>query len=382
MQAAKDMKKPRRKGILATIFGIPAVQTILASLLCVLIGVLIGYIVLLFINPQGAGESIIKVIKNFFTWKRPQQQLKQFGNTLAKTIPLIMCSLSILFSYKVGLFNIGTAGQYVAGACASLYAALAWGWSWLPCMLFALVAGALLGAIVGALKVYCNVNEVISGIMLNWIALYTTNTILTEVKEKASPYTMYFKDVNNKGALLPNLGLDKLFNNNTYVTIAVPLCLIIAIAIAIILSKTRFGYELKATGNNKNAARYAGMAENRNIILTLMISGALAGLGASMLYQTGYMRWECTVSSVPAMGFNGIAAAILGGLNPIGAIFSSFFIQHITDGGQYVNTNFYSSQISDVISSIIIYLCGFVLFIKLTMNRTIARNKEKKEARK
>ena len=382
MQAAKDMKKPRKNGIIATIFGIPAVQTILASLLCVLVGLLIGYIVLLFINPQGAGESILNVIKNFFTWKRPQQQLKQFGNTLAKTIPLIMCSLSILFSYKVGLFNIGTAGQYVAGACASLYAALAWGWSWLPCMLFALAAGALLGAIVGALKVYCNVNEVISGIMLNWIALYTTNTILTEVKEKASPYTMYFKDVDNKGALLPNLGLDKLFNNNTYVTIAVPLCLIIAIAITIILSKTRFGYELKATGNNKNAARYAGMAENRNIILTLMISGALAGLGASMLYQTGYMRWECTMSSVPSMGFNGIAAAFLGGLNPIGAIFSSFFIQHITDGGQYVNTNFYSSQISDVISSIIIYLCGFVLFIKLTMNRAIARSKEKKEAKK
>ncbi len=381
MQAAKDMKKPRKSGIFAKIFGIPAVQTILASLLCVLVGLLIGYIVLLFINPQGAGESILNVIKNFFTWKRPQQQLKQFGNTLSKTIPLIMCSLSILFSYKVGLFNIGTAGQYVAGACASLYAALAWGWSWLPCMLFALVAGALLGAIVGALKVYCNVNEVISGIMLNWIALYTTNTILTGVKEKASPYTLYI-DKTNPGALLPNIGLDKLFNKNTYVTIAVPLCLIIALAVTIILSKTRFGYELKATGNNKNAARYAGMAENRNIILTLMISGALAGLGASMLYQTGYMRWECTMSSVPSMGFNGIAAAFLGGLNPIGAIFSSFFIQHITDGGQYVNTNFYSSQISDVISSIIIYLCGFVLFIKLTMNRAIARSKEKKEAKK
>ena len=381
MQAAKDMKKPRKSGVFAKIFGIPAVQTILASLLCVLVGLLIGYIVLLFINPQGAGESILNVIKNFFTWKRPQQQLKQFGNTLSKTIPLIMCSLSILFSYKVGLFNIGTAGQYVAGACASLYAALAWGWSWLPCMLFALVAGALLGAIVGALKVYCNVNEVISGIMLNWIALYTTNTILTGVKEKASPYTLYI-DKTNPGALLPNIGLDKLFNKNTYVTIAVPLCLIIALAVTIILSKTRFGYELKATGNNKNAARYAGMAENRNIILTLMISGALAGLGASMLYQTGYMRWECTMSSVPSMGFNGIAAAFLGGLNPIGAIFSSFFIQHITDGGQYVNTNFYSSQISDVISSIIIYLCGFVLFIKLTMNRAIARSKEKKEAKK
>ncbi len=355
----------------------PGVQAFVASIICIILGLLIGYIVLLFINPEGAAESIINVIKNFLTWNRANKKLQQFGNTLAKTMPLLMCSLSILFAYKVGLFNIGAAGQYVAGSCACLYAALAWGWGWLPCMIFALAAGAVLGAIVGFLKSRCNVNEVISGIMLNWISLYLANTILTKVKETASPYTMYIKDV-NPSALLPNAGLDKFFNNNQYITIAVPLALIIAIAVYILLSKTKLGYELKATGSNKNAAKYAGMAENRNIILTLIISGALAGLGASMLYLTGYMRWECTQSSVPGMGFNGIAAAFLGGLNPIGAIFSSFFIQHITDGGQYVNTNFYSSQISDLISSVIIYLCGFVLFIKLTMNKMIARSEEKK----
>ena len=355
-------------------------QALFASVLCILAGLLIGYIVLLFINPQGAGEAILNIVKNFLTWSRPNSQLKQLGNTLAKTMPLILCSLSILFAYKVGLFNIGTAGQYVAGSCASLYAALAWGWGWLPCMIFAMVAGSLLGAVTGFLKAYCNVNEVISGIMLNWISLYTANTILTNVKESTSPYTLYLNKV-NPGSLLPTLGLEKLFNNNGNVTLAVPLTIIVAVAIWIILSKTRLGYELRATGNNKNAARYAGMAQNRNIILTLMISGALAGLGASLLYQTGYMRWECTQSSVPSMGFNGIAAAFLGGLHPIGSIFSSFFIQHITDGGQYVNTNFYSSQISDVISSVIIYLCGFVLFIKLTMKRILAKRDEKKGAK-
>jgi simple sugar transport system permease protein len=188
---------------------------------------------------------------------------------------------------------------------------------------------------------------------------------------------MYINEV-NPSALLPNAGLDTLFAKNKYVTIAVPLALLIAIAVSIVLNKTRLGYELKATGSNKNAAKYAGMRENRNIILTLVIAGGLAGLGAAMLYQTGYMRWECTQSSVPSMGFNGIAAAFLGGLSPIGAIFSSFFIQHITDGGQYVNTNFYSSQISDLISSVIIYLCGFVLFIKITMNNILDRSGEKK----
>ena len=354
------------------------VQAFLASVICILLGILIGYIVLLFINPQGAGESILNVVKNFF-YKKPARQMKELGNTLAKTMPLILCSLSILFSYKVGLFNIGTAGQYVAGACASLYAALAWGWGWFPCMLLAIVAGAFLAGITGLLKAYCNVNEVISGIMLNWIALYTANTLLTNVKETTSPYTLYL-DKTNPNALLPTLGLDQIFNNPN-VTIALPITIIAAVFIWIILSKSRLGYELKATGNNKNAAKYAGMAQNRNIILTLVISGALAGLGASLLYQTGYMRWECTQSSVPAMGFNGIAAAFLGGLHPIGAIFSSFFIQHITDGGQYVNTNFYSSQISDVISSVIIYLCGFVLFIKLTMKKILAKKDEQKGAK-
>ena len=359
----------------------PGVQAFVASVICILLGLVIGFIVLLCINPQGAWQSIVDVVRNFFTWSRPQQQLKQFGNTLAKTIPLIMCSLSILFSYKVGLFNIGTAGQYVAGACACLYAALAWGWGWLPCMLFAIVAAAILGGIVGLLKAYCNVNEVISGIMLNWISLYTANTLLTNVKESASPYTLYLNKV-NPSSLLPTLGLDQLFNGNTNVTIAIPLTIIAAVVVWIILSKTKLGYELKATGNNKNAAKYAGMAQNRNIILTLAISGALAGLAASLLYLTGYMRWECTQSSVPSMGFNGIAAAFLGGLHPIGAIFSSFFIQHITDGGQYVNTNFYSPQISDVISSVIIYLCGFVLFIKLTMKKMLANKKEEKKGAK
>lgn len=353
-----------------------AVQSLLASVICIVLGMLIGYIVLLFINPAGAGEAILDVIKNFFNFSSPAKQIQRFGNTIAKTVPLLMCALSILFAYKVGLFNIGAAGQYVAGACASLYAALAWGWGWLPCVLLAIAAGALMGVVVGLLKSYCNVNEVISGIMLNWIALYTTNMVLSKVKEVASPYTLYINEV-NESAFLPTLGLGKFFNNNQYITIAVPLAIIIAIVVQIVLDRTKFGYELKATGNNKNAAKYCGMAEKRNIILTLMISGALAGLGAALLYQTGYMRWECTISSVPAMGFNGIAAAFLGGLNPIGTIFASYFIQHITDGGAYVDKSLYCSQISDLISAVIIYLCGFVLFIKFTMNKAIAKREEK-----
>ena len=351
-------------------------QSLLASLLCVVLGMLIGYIVLLFINPAGAGEAIATVMKNFLTYSRPDTQMKYLGNTLVKTAPLLMCALAILFAYKVGLFNIGAAGQYCAGVALSLYAALAWGWSWLPCVLLAMAGGALLGAVSGLLKSYCNVNEVISGIMLNWIVLYLTNMLLTTVKEATSPYTMVLTTT-NPSAVLPSLGLGKLFNNNQYVGLAIPLALIMAFLVWLVLSKTKFGYELKATGFNKNAAKYCGMAEKRNVILSLMISGALAGMGAAMLYLTGYEQWQCSTSSVPGMGFNGIAAAFLGGLNPLGTVLASFFIQHITAGGAYVDKSMYCAQISDLISAIIIYLCGFVLFMKHAMTNSIAKREEK-----
>src|SRR5574344_2118308 len=259
-----------------------AVQSLLASFICILLGMLIGYIVLLFINPVGASEAILDVIKNFMTYNRADSQLKYFGNTLVKTAPLLMCALSILFAYKVGLFNIGASGQYTAGVCAALYAALAWGWGWLPCMLLAIAAGGVMGALVGLLKSYCNVNEVISGIMLNWIGLYTTNMILTNVKEDTSPYTLQMKSF-GKQAILPSLGLDKLLGDNKYITMAIPLSVLLAIVVWIVMEKTMFGYELKATGFNKNAAKYCGMQEKRNTILTLVIAGALAGLGGSLL---------------------------------------------------------------------------------------------------
>ena len=355
-------------------------QSLAASLLCILIGLLVGYIVLLIINPAGATEAIKTIVENFLYYPTPAAQLKYLGNTLVKTVPLIMCSLSILFAYKVGLFNIGAAGQYVVGAGASLYCALALGMPWYVCLIAAIIAGCILGGISGALKAYCNVNEVISCIMLNWISLYAVNMLLGTVKETASPYTLTLSST-NEGAILPSLGLGSFFSNNQYVTIAIPLAVIISIVVWVVLEKTKFGYELKATGFNKFAAKYCGMKEKRNIILTMVIAGGLAAMGAGMFYLTGFEQWQTTASSVPAMGFNGIAAAFLGGLNPIGAIFSSYFIQHITNGGAYVDKTMYSAQISDLVSSLIIYLCGFVLFFKTTLDRQLDRRAEREAAK-
>ena len=144
--------------------------------------------------------------------------------------------------------------------------------------------------------------------------------------------------------------------------------IVIAVVLLIVLNKTTFGYELKATGHNKDAAKYAGMNAKKNIILTLVISGAIAGLAAALFYQTGIEHFK-TSSSVPGMGFSGIAVAFLGGLNPIGAIVSGLFVEYITLGGQYLNTNYYNPQVADLMIAIIIYLCGFVLFFKTIINK-------------
>ena len=355
------------------------VQSLIASIVCIIVGLFIGYIVLLIINPSGAWGAITAVIKNFLYYPSKPAAIKYFGSTLVKAAPLIMCSLSVLFAYKAGLFNIGAAGQYVAGAGACLYVALAVKAPWWICLLAAAAAGAIFGAVSGALKAYCNVNEVISCIMLNWIGLYAVNMILSNVKEPASPYTVQLAS-KNPGALLPSMGLSSLFYKNQYVTIAIPLSIFAAILIWVVLDKTKFVFELKATGLNKFAARYCGMKEKKNLILTMVISGALAGLGAAFFYLSGMEQWSCTQTSVPGMGFNGIAGAFLGSLNPIGTIFSSYFIQHINSGGAYVDKTLYCAQISDFISAIIIYLCGFVFFFKLWMNRMLDKRDEKRAA--
>lgn len=369
-------KSKKNKSLLSN----PSAQTVISSLICILLGLFIGWFVLFLINAEGSFEAIGTILLNFLTKSTSAARLKALGNTLAKTAPLLMCALSVCFCYKVGLFNIGCAGQYVAGAGLSLYAALVWNLPWYLCLVMAALAGAVLGALSGALKAYRNVNEVISGIMLNWITLYLVNMVLSSgpAKDPASPYTQKLSAA-NPDALLPNAGLDVIFGNNRMVTIAIPLAVLFAILIWVILNQTKFGYELKATGYNKDGAKYAGMKEKRNIIITLMIGGALAGIGAAFLFLSGYQEWSTTQTSVPGMGFNGIASTFLGGLSPIGTIFSSFFIQQITDGGSLIDKTIYPSQISDLISALIIYFCGFVLFFRTVMNAHARKKNEVQE---
>ena len=352
-------------------------KSIVSAIICALIGILVGFIILTIINAEHAPKAIATILKNFLYYKKPAMREYYLGQTLVKSVPLILCGLSVLFAYKAGLFNIGVAGQYCIAIGASLWSALAWNLPWYLCVLIAVIAAAAWGAIAGFFKAFCNMNEVIACIMLNWIGLYIVNVLMQNeiVMDTSRSETFSIAKVSPQ-SLLPNMGLNNLFNNNKYVTIAVPLTIIIAVIIMIVLNKTTFGYELRATGLNKNAAKYAGMKDKQNIIITMALAGALAGLAASMYYLTDIQQWK-TSSSVPAMGFTGIAVAFLGGLNPIGVIFAGFFIQHITLGGSLIDTHYYNSQIADLISAIIIYSCGFVLFFKEVITKITSKGDKK-----
>ncbi len=351
-------------------------KSIIAAVLCALIGILIGYIILLIISAPNATKAMGTILKNFMYFRKPFQKQYYFGSTLVKSVPLILCALSVLFAFKAGLFNIGVGGQYCLAIGVSLWCALFWHMPWWLCIIISALASALWGAIVGCFKAFFNVNEVIACIMMNWIALYIVNILMhrESVMNMSLSESYQIKTI-SPGSIIPSLGLSKLFHDNEYVTIAIPLTIIVAVVINIILNKTTFGYELKATGYNKHAAKYAGMKEKLNIILTLAIAGALAGLAASLYYLTDIQQWK-TSSSVPGMGFNGIAVAFLGGLNPIGAIFAGYFIEHITLGGSFIDMRYFNPQIADLISSIIIYACAFVLFIKEILTK-LYRRKEK-----
>lgn len=352
-------------------------QTVISSIRCALLGIFLGYLILVCINAENAGKAMATILKNFGYYTSPEKQLYYFGSTLVKSVPLIMCGLSVMFAYKAGLFNIGVGGQYCIGICFSLYAALVWQLPWYACIIVAALMGALWGALSGLFKALFNVNEVIACIMTNWIGLYLTNIMLSNPKAMnptLSETHSLFKNAPN--ALIPSGGLSDAFNKNKYVTIAIIFTIIIAIIVLIVMNKTTFGYELKATGNNKFAAKYAGMKDKRNIILTMAISGALASLGAAFFYLTGIENYK-TASSVPAMGFNGIAVAFLGGLNPIGVVIAGYFVQHITLGGSKIDTTYYNPQVADLMIAIIIYLCAFVLFFKQFMKKYLNKLTEK-----
>ena len=306
-----DNKQAQKASLGGRLASSEAFLSVAASLICIVIGLALGVLVLAIINAQHAiGDGLLVILQS------GSKSARNMGTVLANAAPLVMTGLSVGFAFKTGLFNIGAAGQYTLGAFGALYCAIVLQLPWYLCLLAAMIFGALWGAIPGIFKAYLNINEVITAIMFNWIGLYMVNDIMYG-KGKSVMYDLtttktYSLRKIAPQSMIPSCGMSDLFGKLQSVTIAIFIAIFFAIIIYIVLNKTTFGYELRACGFNKNAAKYAGINDKRNIIVSMMIAGALAGVGAGLYYLSTVAEWNPQVSTaLPAMGFNGISSALL-----------------------------------------------------------------------
>lgn len=363
---------------LGRLISSPGAVSLYASIFSIIIGLIFGYLLLLIIHP---GMSLYGIQQILVTGFGSSEKL---AKVLYQAAPLVFVGLAVSFAFKTGLFNIGATGQYTVGAFMALYAGAVMKLPWWAALLAAMLGGAIWGFFPGICKALFNVNEVITSIMFNWIGLFFVNLLMSNIPEMlANFYGASNADrtanleAANPGAIIPKMGLDQLFNS-TYMNISILLAALVAVLIYLLLNRTTFGYELKACGYNRDASIYAGINAKRNIVLSMMISGSLAGMGGGIYFLSGTAQYTI-VKSLLSMGFNGIPVALLATSNPIGVIFSALFISYIQVGGEAMQPEF-AKEIIDIIISVIIYLAAFALILRGLVRRII-RNRDAKKAK-
>lgn len=382
-----------KKNRLSALYAKESTQKLLASLLSILIGLVVGSIIVLIvglssknISLSGAWDGIRLIFAGIFSTGRSATGALTFGfnptslgNMLFRATPLVMTGLSIAVAYQTGLFNIGAPGQYLMGTMVSLMVALSIPTDivppvlvWIIAFLAGALAGALWGAIPGILNAFLNINVVLACIMTNWLAanLVTWLFDISNFKNMVEgTKTGYIYKTAYNGVATAKCGLDKLFPGSQ-VNGGILVAIVLAIAMYILINKTTLGYQLKACGSNRHAARYAGIQDKRNIVLSMAISGGLAGAGAALYYLSGNTEffWS-TYQSLPAVGFNGIPVALLAVNNPIAVIFSALFMSMLDIVGlQMTNLTAYNEYITDVIIATIVYLSAFALVIRMLLS--------------
>ena len=345
-------------------FNASLLTTILSAVGAVVIGLFIGYLLLLVTKPERSLWGMMRILTVGFS------DPTKLAKVLYQAMPLICTGLSVAFAFKTGLFNIGATGQYTVGAFFALFAGIQLQLPWYLAIIAGMIGGAIWGAIPGICKALFNVNEVITSIMFNWIAVFAVNMAFNNFpmlmvdywgKSSIRDRTPVLADA-NANAVLPKLGLDSVMQSDL-INIGIFIAILVAVIIWVLLQKTTFGYEIKACGYNRDASQYAGINAKRSIILSFMIAGAMAGLGGALYYLSGTGQYTFVKLLLPA-GFNGIPVALLANSHPIGVIVSALFISYIQVGGDALQPRFVRENI-DIIIGVIIYVSAFALVLKL-----------------
>ena len=358
-----------------------------APLISVVLGLLTGSAIILAVTVSDAeislksGLEAVKLVLFgvFATGRDASGELafnlngSNMGDLLFRAVPVIMTGLSVAFSFKAGLFNIGAPGQYLIGATFTLITALSLPGSlprwfvWLCAFFCGMVAGTFWGVIPGLFKAYLNINEVICGIMTNWIAANAVTLIFEESPLRntvQSGKIGYIMPTAMKGVATAKLGLDRLFPSSQ-INAGIIVAILFAIGIYVLLSKTTLGFEIKICGSNKAAAEYVGINHKAITVFSLAFSGALAAAGASLYYLAGHTEFVWSAyQNLPKDGFNGIPVALLASNNPVAIIFTSLFMSALSVAGQQIkNLTAFNEFITDIVVAVILYLSAFSFFI-------------------
>ena len=356
------------------ILDISAETRFIHILLSIILGFLIGaiFLVIMGISVGGAYGRLLSSVTG----------VKGFSYVIVYSIPYIVAGLSVAFSFKTGVFNIGAEGQFVVGSMAAAVVGILAGGLPKPvliplCFIAAMAAGAVWGIIVGFLKTKWGINEVLSMIMFNWIAFYFSNFIagLPAIHSDGSAEATKNISVNASTLLskdfINRMGLCPTANWGILVAIAT------TILVWIVIEKTTLGYELKAVGSNKFAAEYGGINVNRSILTALAISGALAGLGGA-LQLMGMGSRISIFSSQEGFGFAGIVVALMGCSNPFGVLVAGIFYGALIYGGSKLNLVGAPTQLVNVIvGTVVFFIAISVIFENLKRLRVRAnRNTE------
>ncbi|MDO4293533.1 MAG: ABC transporter permease [Eubacteriales bacterium] len=348
----------------------------------ILVALLAGAVVLLLLgkNPLGAYYNLLQGsgIAPKASYAGHKSMLTDFMSFLSYLTPMIFAALAVAVALRAGLFNIGVSGQMLAAGFA---ASVIVGYSSLTAPLakplvvvIGIVAGALVGGLIGFLKYRFNINEVVSSIMLNYILQYVCsfliNTYFVDPVSRQSRAVSAASRLTLADMAVGDLKMD--------IPLGIILALLAVALVRFLLNRTVTGYEMKAVGFSEGASRYAGIHVGKNIVLTMVISGALAGL-AGVTYYLGYFA-SIRPRVLCDTGFDAIAVALLGNSNPVGIIFSSFLITVIDKGSTYMSsTAGVQAEIADVITGMILLFSACTAYIRYRLARRESGKKQEKK---
>ena len=368
------------KMVLATI-GHEKRQKIAIPVFSILVALIAGGIVIALLghNPFYAFYNLLQGcgIAPKASYAGKKGMITDFMDFMDNLTPMIFAALAVAVALRSGLFNIGVSGQMLA---AGFLATVTVGYTSLAApiakplvVIIGILAGACVGGPIGFLKYRFNINEVVSSIMINYILEYVISFFINMYF--VDPVSRQSKNVSTAARL--TLTDVEVGGYKMDIPLGIILAILTVFLVRFIMNRTVFGFEMKAVGCSRTAAKYAGIKVGKNIVITMVISGALSGL-AGVTYYLGYFA-SIQPKVLTSTGFDAIAVSLLGNNNPVGIIFSSFLITVISKGSTYMSSaSGVQQEIASVITGIILLFSACGAFVRYKTGRLRDTVKERK----